>query len=60
MPLVKLVQSLYQFLFNPIALELTFWSTVIKLVLLLIPVNLPINTITVNTNSLKSNYLIKV
>ncbi len=50
MPLVKLVQILCQFLFNPIDLEVAFWSPVSKLVLLLIPVNLPINTITINTN----------
>lgn len=50
MPLVKLVQILCQFLFTPIDLEVAFWSPVSKLVLLLIPVNLPINTITINTN----------
>jgi hypothetical protein len=55
MPLVKLVQILYQFLLTPIALELAFCSPVNKLVLILISVNPPINTITVNTNSAKQN-----
>jgi hypothetical protein len=47
MPFVKLVQTLYQFLFALIALELTFLSPVTKLVILLLIVNILINTITV-------------
>ncbi len=43
MPLIKLAQGLCQFLLTLIALELAFWSQVIKLVLLLIPLRLPIN-----------------
>ena len=53
MPLVKLVHTLCYFLLTSIAIELAFWSPVTKLVLLLIPVSLPINTITVKSPRLK-------
>ncbi|WP_341526997.1 hypothetical protein [Nostoc sp. UHCC 0302] len=47
MPFVKLVHSLYQFLFALCAFKLAFVSPVTKLVVLLLRLNVPINTIAV-------------
>ncbi len=47
MPIAKLVQTMYQFLFDLGAVELAFLSPVTKLVILLLLGSVPINTITV-------------